>query len=55
MSSLWEQSSMPTVPNGAQSINLVSKLEQESLSNQVRVELDAENLHKNKVVTITVY
>ena len=32
---------MPIVPVGAQSINLVSELEQDSWSNQVVVELDA--------------
>ena len=37
---------MPIVPDGAQSINLDSEPKQESESNQVRVKLDAENLHK---------
>ena len=32
---------MPIVPVGAQSINLVSELEQDSWSNQIEVELDA--------------
>jgi hypothetical protein len=35
------QSSTPMVPVGAQSINLVSELEQDSWSNQIRVKLDA--------------
>ena len=34
------------MPNGAQSINLVSEMEQESERNQIWVELDAVNLHE---------
>ena len=54
MSSVWEQLVEPIVPNGAQSINLVSVKEQESESNQTGAELDAENLHKVYYKHITI-
>ena len=56
---MWEQLVVePIVPNGAQSINLVSEMEQESERNQIWVELDAVNLHEvyyYKYITIYSY